>query len=135
MKTIVVYYSYSGNTKKTAQSAAVKENADIFEVTDIKKPSKIQAYLIAALNRKQEVNPLNIDFSSYERIIVMAPLWGLRPAPAINNVFAEIPEGREIEIVIVGADENPRDSLFVEVKRIVKENNIEIVKIDYISVK
>ena len=42
MKTIVVFYSYTGHTRKLAQDKATKEGADIYEIKEKKLRSKLQ---------------------------------------------------------------------------------------------
>ena len=67
MKTLVIYYSYTGHTKSKAESIAKEENADIIELKDLKKSSKPSTYLFGsfkAMKRKQtELQDFNSDFS------------------------------------------------------------------------
>jgi len=44
VKTIVLFYTYSGNTKAVAEKLADKENADVAEIKDVKRPGKFKAY-------------------------------------------------------------------------------------------
>ena len=105
MKTIILYYTFSGKTKKLAEEKAGELNADIEEVCDIKKPSMLGAFFTGApkaIGRKTtKIKPVKADLSIYEKIIIMAPVWASHPAPAFNNIVELIPEGKKIEIIMV----------------------------------
>ncbi|WP_077610213.1 flavodoxin family protein [Clostridium sp. Marseille-P2415] len=107
MKTLVIYYSYTGNTKKIAEQTAKKENADICEVVEKNRPGTVKAFTAGSFHAmrgmKSEVEPITADLSSYDRLIVMAPVWAGNPAPAMNNVFDALPSGKEVEVIMVSA--------------------------------
>jgi flavodoxin len=133
MKQLVIYYSYTGNTRRYAQKIAQDNNADIYEIHVKKNPSTAMAYVIAATRKKQEVEPITADFTIYERIIVMAPVWGLGPAPAIYNAFELIPPDKEVEFIVVGADAAMRKKVREEVEQTARKNNINLVNFQYKS--
>jgi len=90
MKSLVAYYSLTGNTKLVAQVIAGALNATPIEITETK-PRKIRplVYLIggfqATTDRGSKINPINIDLKQYERIFIGSPIWNSRPIPAINS--------------------------------------------------
>lgn len=103
MKTLVVYYSLSGKTKKAARERATKEDGDILEVKKKKPYSNFTSYLFgayAAMKQKTvEIESLNADFADYDKIILAAPIWAGFPAPPINSVIALLPAGKEVEFI------------------------------------
>ncbi|MCL2175800.1 MAG: hypothetical protein FWB73_07130 [Treponema sp.] len=105
MKTIILYYSWSGKTKKRAIIKAGEINADIEEVTEVKKPSGFGAFFAGApksiKRKKTNIKPVTSDLSKYDQIIIMAPVWAGHPAPAFNNIVELIPSGKKIEIIMV----------------------------------
>ena len=107
MKTLIIYYSYSGKTKKIAEELAAKEPDDILEVKDIKRPGKFKAYTagcFAALRGKAwPIRPLDVDLSDYDRLILFAPVWAGNPAPAMGAVLKQLPEGKSITVKMVSA--------------------------------
>jgi len=107
MKTIVIYYSYSGHTKKIAKELAAKESADIAEIKDIKRPGKLKAYILgcfAAMRGKAwPVKPLDADLSEYDRLILLAPIWAGNPPPAFNAMMELLPNGKTVAVKMVSA--------------------------------
>jgi flavodoxin len=90
MKSLVAYYSLTGNTKLVAQVIVEALNATPIEITETK-PRKIRplVYLVggfqATMSRGSKINPINVDLKQYERIFIGSPIWNSRPVPAINS--------------------------------------------------
>lgn len=104
MKTVIIYYSYSGKTRAFATKKAVEIDADIYEVTEKNPRSKFKAYLFGSFDamkqKASEISPLTIDLESYEHIILAAPIWAGFPAPAMNSVIALLPSGKDVELYL-----------------------------------
>lgn len=104
MKTLIIYYSYSGKTKAFAEKKALELNAETYEVTEKKNRSTFNAYVFgsfAAMKQKEaDVNPITIDFEAYEELIIAAPIWAGLPAPAINSVISMLPPGKKVELFL-----------------------------------
>ena len=49
MNQLIIYYSYSGSTRKIAEELAKKESADIFEIQDYKPLRKLKAYTVGII--------------------------------------------------------------------------------------
>ena len=114
MKTLVIYYSYSGKTKIIAENKAKKLGADIFELKEIKKRGVFFAYVLgahAAMKRKkEELQDITVDFSICDKIIIAMPIWAGCPAPAFNNVVELLPNGKEIELIMTSGSGNSSGS-------------------------
>jgi len=102
MKSLVVYYSLTGNTKLVAQVIAEALNTTPVEIMETK-PRKLRplVYLIggfqATMDRGSKVNPIDVDLKQYERIFIGSPIWNSRPAPAVNSfIYQTNLEGRSI---------------------------------------
>jgi flavodoxin len=102
MKSLVVYYSLTGNTKLVAQVIAEALNATMEEIMETK-PRKIRllVYLIggfeATMNRGSNIGSIDVNLKQYERIFIGSPIWNARPAPAINSfIYRTNLEGRDI---------------------------------------
>ena len=107
MKTLVIYYSYSGRTKVVAEQVAGENSADLAEILDAKRPGTFKAYTagcIAALKGKTwPILPLEVDFGAYDRLILMAPIWASNPAPAFNSILEVLPEGKTVVLKMISA--------------------------------
>jgi flavodoxin len=88
MKSLIVYHSETGNTKRVAEYIHEKTDSDILELKPEKKYSKIGMYTSgikkALLQQRDEIGITNIDLSSYDIIIIGTPVWGGHPTPVAN---------------------------------------------------
>ncbi len=88
MKTLVVYYSRTGTTKKAAEIAAKELNADMEEIVDEIKRKGILGYIKSgshALRKKlTKIEKLEKDAKDYDLIIIGSPVWANNMPPAIR---------------------------------------------------
>lgn len=107
MKTLVLFYSYSGHTKAIAQELATKEGADIAEIKDIRRPGKLKAYtagIVASIRGKAwPIQPPAVDWTAYNRVILLAPVWADNPPPAVNAMLNLLPEAKTVAVKMVSA--------------------------------
>ena len=121
MKTLVLFYSYSGNTKARAQELASREQADIEEVLDVRLPGKLKAYtagIVAAIRGKAwPIRPLRSDLASYDRLVLFTPVWADNPAPPFSSVIALLPPDKSVRVIMVSASGKSkcRDRLEAEI--------------------
>ena len=105
MKTMILYYSYGGTTKKLAEKMAEERNAELYEVKDKKRPPLIKAVFVGcACSIRQiptAIEPIVMDMEQYDRIIIMAPIWNGNAAPPIYNVISMLPPGSLVEFYFV----------------------------------
>ena len=89
MKSLVVYYSLTGKTKLVSQGIAEALYATLVEIKETKPIPIPFVYLsggfAAITNRGTKINPIDVDSKQYETIFIGSPMWGPRPAPAINS--------------------------------------------------
>ncbi|HOD93482.1 MAG TPA: hypothetical protein PLT91_06005 [Clostridia bacterium] len=115
MKTAIVYYSYGGKTKKYCDNMAKEIEADIFEMQTLKRKSFIGNLFSEcpkALQQKTtSIKEINLDLSTYDKIILAAPMWAGFPAPAFNNMVTMLPSGKEVEVFIIsgGGETKPEN--------------------------
>jgi len=90
MKTLVLYYSKTGNTKFVAELIAKESEADIEEVKETKNRNGVIGYITAgrdAMRKKAgEINPLKKKIEDYDTIFIGQPVWGWTMVPAIRGL-------------------------------------------------
>lgn len=89
MKSAIVYYSFSGNTKKVA--ALLSEYLGNFgEVRTIELKARDESNnffkqcLRALRHRQAKIEPVLLDPRSFDLLCLGTPVWAFGPAPAIN---------------------------------------------------
>jgi len=83
MKTIVVYYSLTGNNAALAQKVAFELGAESFALVE-KKEGRTTKDIIADMifGRRPELRALPSNLESYDLVIFMAPIWTFHlPSP------------------------------------------------------
>ncbi len=93
MKTLVVYYSRTGMTKKVGEEIAGLLKADSEEIIDLKKRSGAIGFMVsgkdAMQNKLAKIKPIEKDPKKYDRIIIGTPVWGSNMAPAIRTYLTD----------------------------------------------
>ena len=92
MKTLLVYYSYTGNTKIIANIIKEKLNCDILELKP-KVPFLIEDYdaivdeYQSNENTKKcvEIEDINIDLNNYDKVIIGTSVWWYTITPVIRE--------------------------------------------------
>lgn len=91
MKTLIVYYSYTGNTKKIANEIKNRLNYDILELMP-KIPFSdnydevVAEYQNNSIEDKSiEINDIRIDLKEYDKIIIGSPVWWYTICPVITS--------------------------------------------------
>ncbi|MBN1432738.1 MAG: NAD(P)H-dependent oxidoreductase [Methanomicrobiaceae archaeon] len=88
MKSLIIYHSETGNTKKVAEFLHNNLDSDIFELKPKKSYSKIGMFTSgikrALMQQNEEIAITDIDVSAYDAIIIGTPVWAGHPTPVIN---------------------------------------------------
>jgi flavodoxin len=89
MKTLVIYYTRTGNTRFLAETIAAELGADIEEVIDMKnrqgKLSFMSAGRDALQGKETEIAQTKRAPTDYDLIIIGQPVWAGSPTPAIRT--------------------------------------------------
>jgi len=88
MKTLIVYYSRTGLTKKIATLISTKLKADIDEIIDKKNRSGAVGYVRAgrdAMKEKLTSITYTHDPKDYDIILIGGPVWAWTVSPAVRT--------------------------------------------------
>lgn len=93
MKTLILFYSRTGTTRKVAEKMATILGADIEEVSDSINRSGIRGYLISgkeAVSKKIiKINPIIHNVSDYDLVIIGTPVWAWTMSSPIRSLITE----------------------------------------------
>ena len=95
-KSLVLFYSWSGNTRRIARNIAEKTGADLRELqpeTDY--PQNYDEVLSQArkeIERKQypALRPIDMDWNAYEAVYLGTPNWWSTAAPPVTAFLREM---------------------------------------------
>ncbi|GAA0178039.1 flavodoxin [Clostridium sediminicola] len=86
-KTLVIYYSRSGKTKKVAESIAKKLHADLQQIIDNKKRSGLFGFICSGRDAMNEnladIQEIHVNINDYDKIIIGTPVWASRIATPV----------------------------------------------------
>lgn len=110
MKTLIMFYSYTGNGKTFAQKLSEEKGADIEEVKTEKRPGTVSAYVAGSLSairqKPKKILPIKKNLNEYDNFVLVAPIWANSPAPAFNSVMDILPKGKNVELFLISASGN-----------------------------
>lgn len=130
MNKLIVYFSYTNNTRTIANKIKDKFNCDILEIkTKIPYSDDYQTVVddeqnSEASNHLPEIEDINIDLSKYDEIILGTPVWWYRPVPAIRTVLTQNDlKGKTIKPFATNA--GWLGKTFKEIKSLCPNSNVE----------
>ncbi|MBT0158426.1 flavodoxin [Candidatus Bathyarchaeota archaeon A05DMB-2] len=89
MKSLVVYYSRSGNTRFVAEQIAKEIGGDIEEIIDKKKRKGLLGFVLsgydATRGRGTKIEPMKRSPKDYDLVVVGTPMWNKRITPAVRT--------------------------------------------------
>ncbi|MDO9390467.1 MAG: flavodoxin [bacterium] len=93
MKTLVVYYSRTGFTKKLALALAAKLQADTEELVDNTSRKGIMGWLKGGRDAVKKfmtvISPAQKDPAQYDLVVVGSPVWAGTMAPALRTYLTQ----------------------------------------------
>ncbi len=97
MKRIIIFYSYSNNTRKIAEKIHEKYGYDMVEIkpvedysTDYQKVVDSEEKLVP-LDYQPDIEKLDIKIANYEEIILCTPVWWYSVASPVNTFLHNYP--------------------------------------------
>jgi len=114
LKTIVLYYTFGGSTKKEAEKLAGELGAQVCRVREKRNLSLVGSFIPGcpqAIKRKRtKIRPVDADLSAFDKIVIGCPVWAACPAPAFNSIVELLPAGKEVEVFLCAGGNDPRES-------------------------
>lgn len=134
-KTLVVYYSYTNNVHRIVSDLSTQIEADVIRVEPAEKGLKYEANnyaigsaLISAIRYHPDdassypaIDPVDVDMSGYDMVIIAAPLWWSQmAAPLQTFLFQHGKEmaGKKIGLIVSSASSGI-SSVVADAKRLI----------------
>lgn len=105
MKTLIVYYSFEGNTRYAARLLAEKLDADTLELIPVKDypRGKASKYVFggaaASFSATPQLKPYVCKPEKYDLVILGSPVWANRAAPPLNT-FLKFHDLRQSRVAV-----------------------------------
>jgi flavodoxin len=116
MKSVIIYYSYSGNTAAATIAIAGELGSDVIQIEDVKKPGKFKAYIHGAFAARKEkswpIKPLPIDISRYDRVFIGGPVWWGKQPPEVNAAIDQLSfAGKKVVVFVTLGGSSSKEAL------------------------
>ena len=93
MKSLVVYYSRSGNTRFAAEQISKEIGGEIEEIIDKKKRKGLLGFVSsgydATRGRATKITPMKRSPKDYDLVVVGTPMWKKRITPAVRTYLRD----------------------------------------------
>ncbi|RJO65572.1 MAG: hypothetical protein C4540_00910 [Candidatus Omnitrophota bacterium] len=105
MKSIIIYYSFGGNTQKVAELLNTylkdKGQSELIRLKDLKEPQGFFTQARKALmHSKTVIEETKFNLAEYDLICLGTPVWAFGPAPAVNTYLDKCFGLEEKEVVL-----------------------------------
>lgn len=90
-KILVVYFSYTGNTRKITNLIKEKLTCDILGLKPVTPYSTDYQTVVdeeqrfEGANHMPEIQDINVDLKSYDTVVIGTPVWWYREAPVVRT--------------------------------------------------
>lgn len=129
-KKLIVYFSYTGNTRKIANMIKNKLNCDILELkpvepysTDYQKVVDEEQNLEGS-NHLREYQDINVNLNDYDIIILGTPVWWYRETPVIRTFLKENDLSSKT-IIPYATNAGWLGKTFIEIKKLCQNSKVE----------
>lgn len=139
MKSLIVYYSRTGNTKNIAETICRKLGADIEEIIDHKNRKGFFGFLLsgneAFLKKTVPIEELKNDITQYDLLIIGTPIWAGNISTPVNSLLKKYSDKIE-EFAFFSTSTGPdSQKALLNLEQIVPHKPIASVNIGYRDIK
>ena len=130
MKSIIIYYSYGGNTKRIANLIHDKKEYDMVEIKPVDPYTNDYQKLVDEEENKMhqeevvEIEPIHADLNSYDRVILGTPVWWYTMTPPIRTFLKKYDLSEKV-IVPFATNGGWLGRTFDDIKKYVPNSKVE----------
>lgn len=123
---LVIYYNFSGNSKKVAKYVKNKLDADILELEPAIPFSDdydqvVDEWQNNDIKRDVEIKPINVDLSNYSKIVLITGSWWYGITPVMKKFLKENDLSKK-DIIVAASNAGWLGHCFKDYKTLVKGN-------------
>ncbi|MFZ6002237.1 MAG: flavodoxin family protein [Bacteroidota bacterium] len=85
MKTLIVCYSLTANNLTLAAALQKRLDADLLRLETTRPLTRFSIYMAMLFNRLPKLKPYSVNISQYNRVILIAPVWGGQIAKPLKS--------------------------------------------------
>lgn len=127
-KSLVVYYSRSGNTENVAKEISKTVNGDIRKIELRKDIGFIGAAFSSLLGLKGKIKSMDFDLKHYDNIFIGTPVWAGKTSTPINTFISRANlAGKNVYIFITQADEKTPNLVYESIATRVRAKGGKII--------
>jgi len=137
-KSVVVYYSFEGSTKRLAEMLSEELKCDSLELKG-KKEIKTKGFIKyvwggrqAVMKKKPELKPYDLELEKYDNIIIGTPVWAGTVAPPIRS-FVDVEKIENKKIAFFCTHEGGMGKVNEKFRAIINDSNSIISSIDILK--
>lgn len=116
MNTIIVYYSWTGNTEAVAKVIQQMVGGDIKKLEEVKQRRKSGfglAAFSALVGLKSRLKSMDFSLKGYENIFIGTPVWAAHSTPAINTFLGKADlKNKKIYLFVTKADDKEPQKVY-----------------------
>lgn len=128
-KVLVIYYSFTGNSKKVAEYVKDKLNADILELEPTVPFSSDYDEVVAEwqnndIKRDVDIKPIDTDLSQYKKIVLITSTWWYGITPVMKK-FLKTYDLSGKDIIVAGSNAGWIGHCFKDYETLLPNANIK----------
>lgn len=93
MKTLIVFFSLTGNTRKIAQAISDELDGTLEEIQDTRNRNGIAGYLLsimeAIFKKRSKIQEVKHDPSAYDLVIIGTPVWAFNISSPVRTYLEQ----------------------------------------------
>lgn len=127
---LLVYFSYTGNTKIIADKILEKLNCDVLELQPKEKYSENYQEVVDEYQSNEsdkrvcELEPYNVDLDNYDTVIIGSPVWWYTITPVIRT-FLKQHSLRDKTVIPFATNAGWLGRTFKEIKELCVDSNVK----------
>jgi flavorubredoxin len=126
MKTVVVYYSRFGTTRTIATALAEELGAEVRKIQAVRECGFMGMGFRSAFGIRMPIQPMNLDFTGVDRIVLCAPIWAGKPANPARTFLQEAKIEGKVLAVVFSSGGGETSPALEAIRKLVAEKRVDL---------